>query len=76
MDWVPVQQIEVKKTVRLICPGPVDMKHHKFMWFMVLRKFEESHGHEPTFDDDVWIEPYNEGIAYCYLVTRTEEGAT
>ncbi len=73
MDWIPVQQVETKKTVRLVCPGPVDLKHHKWIWFMLLKKFEETNGREASFDDDVWIEPYNEGIAYCFEMKKTEE---
>lgn len=67
------QQVETKKTYRLITTGPVCLKDHGFVWGILLKKFKELNGRDPSRDNDVWLEPYNEGIAYCFEVKTTEE---
>jgi hypothetical protein len=68
------QEVETVKTWRIITTGPMSMKNHSFVWNMTMKKFQELNGREPSSDDDVWIEPHDDGIAYCFLVKTTEKG--
>ena len=62
------RQIEVtKRTMRFEFEAPVDLKTMGIACSMVASAFEKRNGRLPSYDNDYWVEPMDEGIAFCFL---------
>lgn len=61
---------ETTKRVRLEFEAPVELKEIGIAFTWIHQKFEELNGRPPTHDNDYWLEPTDEGVAFVFEVTR------
>jgi hypothetical protein len=67
------RQIEVtKRTIRFEFASPVDLKTLGVACTLVGQEFEKRNGRMPSHDDDYWLEPMDEGIAFCFMAGADE----
>lgn len=63
----------VKRTIRYEFEAPVDMKTLGLACTWVAQHFERVHGRMPTYDNDYWLEPTDEGIAFCFTAEERRD---
>jgi hypothetical protein len=59
---------EHKRTVRFEFEAPVDAKVLGFALHLVATEFKALNGREATYDNDYWLEPTDEGVAFVFEV--------
>jgi len=67
------QVVVCRRTVRFEFAAPVDLKTLGFALTRVAQEFEKRNGRSPSYDNDYWAEPMDEGIAFCFLAGEEVE---
>lgn len=73
MDYVPRKVITTVTTIRLETPGKVDRKHLSYVLALLEQEFANANARRPEYDNDWWLEPTDEGIAFCFIKKDREE---
>jgi len=63
--------VSVRTTVRFELTAPVSAKDLSTILSTLQQEFMVKNGRSLKFDNDYWLEPTDEGVAFCYLVERS-----
>lgn len=63
----------VKRTIRYELDAPVEAKELGIALHWVRQEFERLNGRTPECDNDYWLEPMDEAIAFVFEVTEEKE---
>lgn len=62
----------VLRTIRFEFPAPVDAKAVGLAITWLEQEFEKVNGRKTSYDNDWWIEPMDDAVAFCFTVeTKT-----
>ena len=72
------QRVEhVRRTIRYEMEAPVQAKEVGIATAWVSSEFERLNGRPIQYDDDYWLEPMDEAVAFVFVVDeRTTDGAS
>lgn len=58
----------VRRTIRYEFETPVSAKTVALGAIWVQQEFQKLNGREPEYDNDWWLEPMDEAVAFCFAV--------
>lgn len=64
---------ETTRRIRLEFTAPVEAKECSIAFTWIHQKFEEVNGGPPSSDNDYWLEPTDEGVAFVFEVRDRKE---